>query len=196
MQKSAPVLVSFLAKCPKNELGAIPNVCDVLSHIIGIVLAPFRQPQPPASANPPPDATHSKFSYFPHLSQRHGPGSYKADKHRHGTTEPFVLPARSYSSCCSYRTQSGMHSPSRLDASLRNSRGKSSHISYGTISVFGKQQMTTSAKNSYGHPTLTPGIFTLCCQHGVCYGVEVLRSCKSLRHPFELFTSCFTSPLQ
>ena len=34
----------------------------------------------PASAYPAPDATHSKFSYFPHLPQRRGPGSYKADK--------------------------------------------------------------------------------------------------------------------
>ena len=30
------------------------------------------------------------------------------------------------------RTQSGMHSPSRLEGSLRNSRGKLPRISYGT----------------------------------------------------------------
>ena len=141
VQRSAPVLAAFLAKCPKNELGAIPKyVCDVLSHIIGVVLAPFRQPQPPASAYPPPDAAHSKFSYFPHLPQHHGPGSYKADKH----------------------CQTGNDDKCR--------------------------------KQSYGHPTLTPGIFTLYCQHGVCYGFEVLRSCESPRHPFQLFTTRFTSP--
>ena len=49
-------------------------------------------------------------------------------------------------------------------------------------------------KYSYGHPTLTPGIFTVYCQHGVCYGFKVLRSCESLRHPFRLFTTRFTSP--
>ena len=57
----------------------------------------------------------------------------------------FSLPACSYSGCCSYvliRTQSAMHSPSRLEASLRNSRGKLPHISYGAKSrpptAFGK----------------------------------------------------------
>ena len=54
--------------------------------------------------------------------------------------------------------------------------------------------MMTNAENSYGHPTLTPGIFTLYCQDGVCYGFEVLRSCKSPRHPFQLFTTRFNSP--
>ena len=33
----------------------------------------------------------------------------------------------------------------------------------------------------------------LYCQHGVCYGFEVLRSCESLRHLFQ-FTTCLTPP--
>ena len=34
-------------------------------------------------------------------------------------------------------------------------------------------------KASYGHPTLSPGIFTIYCEHGVCYGFEVLQTCES-----------------
>ena len=61
-----------------------------------------------------------------------------------------------------------------------------------------KQREVTDLDNcrkySYGHPTLTPGIFTLYCQHGVCYGFEVLRSCESPSHPFEIFTTRFSHP--
>ncbi len=46
-------------------------------------------------------------------------------------------------------------------------------------------------KHSYGHPTLSPGIFTIHCPHGVCYGFEVLRSCEFPRHPFEIFKTHF-----
>ena len=49
-------------------------------------------------------------------------------------------------------------------------------------------------KRSYGHPTLTPGIFTIFCPHGICYGFDVLRSCESPRHPFEIFTTRFEKP--
>ena len=36
----------------------------------------------------------------------------------------------------------------------------------------------------YGHPTLSPGIFTIYCQHGVCYGYEVMAQCESPKIPF------------
>ena len=49
-------------------------------------------------------------------------------------------------------------------------------------------------KASYGHPTLTRGIFTIYCQHGVCYGFQAMRSCESPRHPFDIFTYHFNSP--
>ena len=49
-------------------------------------------------------------------------------------------------------------------------------------------------KKSYGHPTLTPGIFTVYCAHGICYGFDILRSCESSRHPFEIFTTRFQQP--
>ena len=141
VQRSAPVLASFLAKCPKNNDHTLPkDVCDFLSHIISVALCPFQTPQPPPSIYPPPDVNDSKFSFFPHLPLLHGLGNYKADKQREVTD-------------------------------LNNCR-----------------------KYSYGHPTLTPGIFTLYCQHGVCYGFEVLRSYESPRHPFEIFTTRFSHP--
>ena len=49
-------------------------------------------------------------------------------------------------------------------------------------------------KKSYGHPTLTPGIFTVYCAHGICCGFDILRSCESPRHPFEIFTTRFQQP--
>ena len=49
-------------------------------------------------------------------------------------------------------------------------------------------------KASYGHPTLTPGIFTIYCVHGVCYGFEIMRRCESPRVPFSIFTSRFNTP--
>ncbi|CAH1253434.1 Hypp1182 [Branchiostoma lanceolatum] len=46
-------------------------------------------------------------------------------------------------------------------------------------------------KESYGHPSLTPGLFTVFCPHGVCYGFEAMRSCESPRHPFEILRTRF-----
>ena len=51
-------------------------------------------------------------------------------------------------------------------------------------------------KASYGHPTLSPGVFTIYCEHGVCYGFEVLQRCESPRHPFRIFKSQFSRPPQ
>ncbi|KAI8516330.1 hypothetical protein Bbelb_049110 [Branchiostoma belcheri] len=42
-----------------------------------------------------------------------------------------------------------------------------------------------------GHPSLSPGIFTLYCQHGVCYGFTILKSHESPRHPFEILIGRF-----
>ena len=49
-------------------------------------------------------------------------------------------------------------------------------------------------KASYGHPHLTPGIFTIYCPHGVCCGFEVMRKCESPQHPFTIFTTRFLQP--
>ena len=49
-------------------------------------------------------------------------------------------------------------------------------------------------KSSHGHPTLSPGIFTIYCEHGVCYGFELLRSCESPKHPFGIFKTRFAHP--
>ncbi len=50
------------------------------------------------------------------------------------------------------------------------------------------------SKKSYGHPTVSPGIFMIYCPHGVCYGFEVLRECESPRHPFLIFKTRFSKP--
>ncbi|XP_066285252.1 uncharacterized protein [Branchiostoma lanceolatum] len=42
-----------------------------------------------------------------------------------------------------------------------------------------------------GHPSLSPGIFTAFCQHGVCYGFTILKSHESPRHPFEILIGRF-----
>jgi hypothetical protein len=49
-------------------------------------------------------------------------------------------------------------------------------------------------KYSSSHPTLTPGIFTIYCPHGVCCGFEVMRSHESPKHPFEIFFTRFETP--
>ena len=49
-------------------------------------------------------------------------------------------------------------------------------------------------KYSSSHPTLTPGIFTIFCPHGVCCGFEVMRSHESPKHPFEIFSTRFETP--
>lgn len=49
----------------------------------------------------------------------------------------------------------------------------------------------TCRKESYGHPSLSPGIFTIFCQHGVCYGFEAMVSNESPRHPFQIFKTRF-----
>ena len=49
-------------------------------------------------------------------------------------------------------------------------------------------------KASYGHPTLSLGIFTIYCEHGVCYGFEVLQPCESPKHPFQIFKTRFPRP--
>ena len=44
---------------------------------------------------------------------------------------------------------------------------------------------------SGANPTLSPGIFTLHCQHGVCYGFSVVSNCESPKHHFEIFRQRF-----
>ena len=41
---------------------------------------------------------------------------------------------------------------------------------------------------------LTPGIFTLYCPHSICYGFEVMQTCKLPRHPFQIFTFQLQKP--
>ena len=54
-----------------------------------------------------------------------------------------------------------------------------------------EEKSESCRKESWGHPTLSPGIFTLYCQHGVCYGLTLMHSHESPRHPFEVFKTRF-----
>eukprot|EP00117_Sycon_ciliatum_P039971 scpid25894/ scgid5378/ len=50
-------------------------------------------------------------------------------------------------------------------------------------------------KHYSGHPTLTPGVFTLYCPHGICYGFEVMTHHESPKIPFNIFLTRFrTAP--
>jgi hypothetical protein len=52
---------------------------------------------------------------------------------------------------------------------------------------------TGACKKRYtGHPTLLPGIFTLYCQHGVCYGFQVMANHESPDVPFTIIRTRFT----
>ncbi len=62
---------------------------------------------------------------------------------------------------------------------------------YESDSRSGATSTDNCRKASYGHPTLSPGIFTLYCEHGICYGFEILQSCESPRHPFLIFKTRF-----
>ena len=47
-------------------------------------------------------------------------------------------------------------------------------------------------KKTKGHPSLSPGIFTLHCPHQVCYGFSVMRDHESPRVPFAIFRTMFS----
>ncbi|XP_069105019.1 uncharacterized protein [Argopecten irradians] len=47
------------------------------------------------------------------------------------------------------------------------------------------------SKSSTGHPSLLPGVFTLFCKHGVCYGFEVMKYHESPNVPFTILRSRF-----
>lgn len=51
---------------------------------------------------------------------------------------------------------------------------------------------TNCRKDSYKHPKLTPGIFTIFCPHGICYGFQAMTSCESPKVPFNIFKTRFT----
>ena len=55
--------------------------------------------------------------------------------------------------------------------------------------------MDSCRKLSYGHPTLSPSTFTVCCQHGVCYSYEVMALCESPKIPFQFFSLAFPNHL-
>ena len=71
---------------------------------------------------------------------------------------------------------------------LQTRKGK-----YGANKLLSKRKQTSDScrKDSDGHPSLSPGIFTIFCPHGICYGFEVMQSCESPMHPFSIFRQRF-----
>ncbi|XP_074650783.1 uncharacterized protein LOC141905706 [Tubulanus polymorphus] len=49
-------------------------------------------------------------------------------------------------------------------------------------------------KMSKRHRVLTPGIFTVFCPHGICYGFQAMESHESPRFPFSIFKTRFPRP--
>ncbi|XP_066913987.1 uncharacterized protein [Clytia hemisphaerica] len=54
-----------------------------------------------------------------------------------------------------------------------------------------KKKKKECRKNYSGHPNLTSGIFTLYCQHGICYGYQVMHKEESPDTPFTIFKTRF-----
>ena len=52
-------------------------------------------------------------------------------------------------------------------------------------------QETAHTSDCCKAPTLSPGIFMIYCEHGVYYGFEVLQTCESPKHPFQIFKTRF-----
>ena len=57
-----------------------------------------------------------------------------------------------------------------------------------------KEDQDACRKYASSHSTLTPGIFTVYCPHGLCCGFEVMKTHESPKHPFKIFLTRFTSP--
>ena len=56
----------------------------------------------------------------------------------------------------------------------------------------GKDTENSCRKKTKGHPSLSPGIFTVYCPHQICYGFSVMRDHESPRVPFNIFRTRFS----
>ena len=71
---------------------------------------------------------------------------------------------------------------------------QSGFATYAADKVSQRQESDLCRKESYSHPSLSPGIFTLFCPHRVCYGFEIMRTCESPKIPFQIFRYRFMKP--
>ncbi|XP_062571922.1 uncharacterized protein LOC134233886 [Saccostrea cucullata] len=55
----------------------------------------------------------------------------------------------------------------------------------------GKFNAESCRKDSTRHPTLLPGIFTVFCQHGICYGFQIMENNESPNVPFTFIRTRF-----
>ncbi|KAK3600291.1 hypothetical protein CHS0354_027133 [Potamilus streckersoni] len=54
-----------------------------------------------------------------------------------------------------------------------------------------KGEVPFCSKKHGRHPTLLPGIFTVFCQHGVCYGYQIMKLMESPNIPFPFLRTRF-----
>lgn len=64
--------------------------------------------------------------------------------------------------------------------------------------IYKMDKMKTSQgecrKKGSSHPSLLPGIFTVFCEHGICYGFEVMEIAESPNRPFTFLRTRFKKP--
>ena len=63
---------------------------------------------------------------------------------------------------------------------------------YAADKLLSKCEPNKCRKYAGCHPVLSPGIFTVFCPHGICYGFEVMATHESPCHFFQIFRSRFT----
>ncbi|KAK3608593.1 hypothetical protein CHS0354_042584 [Potamilus streckersoni] len=62
----------------------------------------------------------------------------------------------------------------------------------GKYQLDGKKENVPFCSKKHGrHPTLLPGIFTVFCQHGVCYEYQIMKSMESPNIPFTFLRTKF-----
>jgi hypothetical protein len=61
----------------------------------------------------------------------------------------------------------------------------------GIYTADASRSVSVCNKTPGRHPTLLPGTFTLFCEHGICYGFEVMRNCESPNVAFTILRERF-----
>ena len=80
-----------------------------------------------------------------------------------------------------------------FDHSLRRTRGLSGKGTGGTWQCRSTQQGKCT-KNVLTSPGFSPGVFVVCCEHGVVLGFELMQHHESPRTPYEVFMNRLGEP--
>jgi hypothetical protein len=63
--------------------------------------------------------------------------------------------------------------------------------SYEADNKANKDEDTTCRKDTHNHSTLTPGLFTAFCPHGICLGFQMMEACESPRTALDIMVRRF-----